>query len=163
MVCNVSSPHCIFDETLALKWNKKQELAYFFLGWFQWKEIPRFEPVNWFGGISAFSIMNFFETCHGQCGYPQGSPQRVSKIWDDFHFHDFMGSPLWIFSIGYPKISIKKPKGGTPWNHENENCPRSLIFTVVNPTGTHSIHAKFQKKLLLERLKCPHLWLPALI
>ena len=79
--------------------------------WF-YKEIPRLEPVNWFGSISAFSIMNFFETCHGQCGYPQGSPQPVSKIWDDFHFHDFMGSPLWSLELDLWIIHWKNPNGG---------------------------------------------------
>ena len=56
--------------------------------------------------------MNFFETCHGHCGYPQGSPQRVSKIWDDFHFHDFMGSPLWSLELDLWIIHWKNPKGG---------------------------------------------------
>ena len=56
--------------------------------------------------------MNFFETCHGQCGYPQGSPQPVSKIWDDFHFHDFMGSPLWSLELDLWIIYWKNPKGG---------------------------------------------------
>ena len=37
-------------------------------------------------------------------------------------------------------------KGGTSWNHENENCPRSLILAAVNPVGTHSVHGKFKKK-----------------
>ena len=53
------------SEKIRIIWDEKE------------KEIPKIEPINRFGGISAFSIMIFLKTCHGHCGYPQGSPQRV--------------------------------------------------------------------------------------
>ena len=68
------------------------------------------------------------------------------------------GPPFGFFSlISY--IFKQKSKGGTPWKCENQNGGRSLILALVNPIGTQSLHAKFQKKSLLGRLNNQMSWL----
>ena len=62
------------------------------------------------------------------------------------------GPPFGFLTVIYRWPIFKKPKGGTPWNRENQNCPRPSILVVVNHTGTQSVHAKFWRNSLLGRL-----------
>ena len=62
------------------------------------------------------------------------------------------GPPFGFLTVIYGWPIFKKPKGGTPWNRENQNCPRPSILVVVNHTGTQSVHAKFWRNSLLGRL-----------
>ena len=81
-------------------WNKKKtnlEIWFFF----QKKKIQRgcstCLQVVYPWKYSTFPIMNFFKTWHVHFVYLYGLPQRVLKVWDNFDFPDFMGSPLWVF------------------------------------------------------------------
>ena len=102
---------------------------------------------------STFPIMNFFKTWHVHFGYLYGLPQRVSKIWDDFYFYDFMGSPLWIFNCNLWMTHFQKTQRGDPMKSGKSKLSQTFNTRCGKPYRYTKCTCQVLKKFIIGKVE----------